>query len=1043
MGSVTQVGLVSANNVQSFTTQQKTRARTNINASSPEDIIAALIDYTPTSGLASIALSGSASDLISGTVSDARLSSNVPLKNALNTFTASNTFRGPDGEELVINGSTITATDAQGAGSQMNINTNTSMMYFRTNGNNQALLLSGLNATFGGSILSGGAITTGYDVSNVGLYTSAIRNPINGSLSLDSPGAAGNLIIRVGPSYLESLRATVTGSLWLRSNVWHADGAGANRFYYEAGSTTYYQGHGSNAHVFRSAAGTDILTLTGALDTVLAGTLKFGANHLIRYNTSAQSVDIRDSTNADYRKLRSSEVQVVAATGGSSSVPVNSRIGFMTLAGSYSAGAISGRTYAANFPHGDIIISASPLITTGQNDYSNLTDDLVVRGNTGNVEINRGTLLVNSALAQIGATRPINFNGNNGFITIRASSGGWSTDLRFLGSSGTHLTGFGAKGTNDTLDHAYIGIFGSEIAQFAAGGLMGLGMASQSGRSFSILPQNTADRTGVRIYDYGAFTSASNQSGFEVAYLGGTFGAPSTTVAGHYRNLLTFRSGGSAATLASNPSFAIRSTIGSVIGSSLSEVNTSMLVTPTSTGVPLTVINMFGQTGLVDFPVGQVQLGTNVRLKNNSGDIQVRNSGDTDFAGIAASTGNFSNVVSASNGIKVSGTAGVQFSSATPVPGSGSIPWITYTANSNILYDRDTVNSRMHVTYTGGANAGTALTQFHSGVTVDGRLVASSGQTGNTLQATFTNTTANEPAGFRLNNGSWDIGFRTNPNNGWFEITGSTGDIQHRWHGVHYLLASAARIYFSSSGATITGSGIANQDLGIGRVSAGTLRIYNSAGNDGSLQALNGNFSGTVTSAFQTLSADPSTLDIATGLARLVKNSTSGEIAKWLNDGGVIKKITNSPPWSSITSKPTTLAGYGITDAVSNTDTRVTQGAICFRIDEGSSAIAVGSKKLNFRVPYNCTITSWELVADQSGSIVIDLWKDTYANFPPVDADSITASAKPTLSSAIKANSTTLTGWTTTLNAGDYIELEVESASTLTVVVLTLTVTKT
>ena len=32
-----------------------------------------------------------------------------------------------------------------------------------------------------------------------------------------------------------------------------------------------------------------------------------------------------------------------------------------------------------------------------------------------------------------------------------------------------------------------------------------------------------------------------------------------------------------------------------------------------------------------------------------------------------------------------------------------------------------------------------------------------------------------------------------------------------------------------------------------------------------------------------------------------------------------------------------------------------------------------------------------------SGSIVIDVWKDTYANFPPIVADTITASAKPTL----------------------------------------------
>ena len=54
-----------------------------------------------------------------------------------------------------------------------------------------------------------------------------------------------------------------------------------------------------------------------------------------------------------------------------------------------------------------------------------------------------------------------------------------------------------------------------------------------------------------------------------------------------------------------------------------------------------------------------------------------------------------------------------------------------------------------------------------------------------------------------------------------------------------------------------------------------------------------------------------------------------------------------------------------------------------------------------------------------SGSIVIDVWKDTYANFPPTVADTITASAKPTLSSATKSDDTTLTGWTTAVTAGD------------------------
>ena len=83
-------------------------------------------------------------------------------------------------------------------------------------------------------------------------------------------------------------------------------------------------------------------------------------------------------------------------------------------------------------------------------------------------------------------------------------------------------------------------------------------------------------------------------------------------------------------------------------------------------------------------------------------------------------------------------------------------------------------------------------------------------------------------------------------------------------------------------------------------------------------------------------------------------------------------------------------------------------------------------------------ITSWTLVADQTGSIVIDLWKDTYANFPPTVADSITGSAKPTLSSAVKNQSSTLTGWTTGVSSGDIIRFNVDSASTLTRITLSI-----
>lgn len=110
-----------------------------------------------------------------------------------------------------------------------------------------------------------------------------------------------------------------------------------------------------------------------------------------------------------------------------------------------------------------------------------------------------------------------------------------------------------------------------------------------------------------------------------------------------------------------------------------------------------------------------------------------------------------------------------------------------------------------------------------------------------------------------------------------------------------------------------------------------------------------------------------------------------------------------------------------------------------FVIDGGGSAITTGEKG-HLEVPFDCTITAVTMLADQSGSIVIDVWKDTYANYPPTNADSITASATPTISSAVKSQDTTLTGWTTSLTAGDILAFNVDSVTNITRVTISLKV---
>lgn len=115
--------------------------------------------------------------------------------------------------------------------------------------------------------------------------------------------------------------------------------------------------------------------------------------------------------------------------------------------------------------------------------------------------------------------------------------------------------------------------------------------------------------------------------------------------------------------------------------------------------------------------------------------------------------------------------------------------------------------------------------------------------------------------------------------------------------------------------------------------------------------------------------------------------------------------------------------------------------AIIMIIDGGGVTITTGVKGY-VRVPFACTITAARALADQSGSIVVDVWKDTYANYPPVDADSITASAPITITTAVKSENTTLTGWTTSISAGDILGFNVDSVTTLQRVTIELAVTK-
>lgn len=106
-------------------------------------------------------------------------------------------------------------------------------------------------------------------------------------------------------------------------------------------------------------------------------------------------------------------------------------------------------------------------------------------------------------------------------------------------------------------------------------------------------------------------------------------------------------------------------------------------------------------------------------------------------------------------------------------------------------------------------------------------------------------------------------------------------------------------------------------------------------------------------------------------------------------------------------------------------------------VDGGGAVITTGVKGFS-SVPASGTIIRARMLADQSGSAVINVWKDVFANYPPTVADKITAAAPPTLTAQDHSEDVTLTGWTTSVTVGDVIGFNVDSATTVQRVTLEL-----
>jgi hypothetical protein len=104
---------------------------------------------------------------------------------------------------------------------------------------------------------------------------------------------------------------------------------------------------------------------------------------------------------------------------------------------------------------------------------------------------------------------------------------------------------------------------------------------------------------------------------------------------------------------------------------------------------------------------------------------------------------------------------------------------------------------------------------------------------------------------------------------------------------------------------------------------------------------------------------------------------------------------------------------------------------------DGTSDITPGIAAY-IEMPYTFTVTSVSIFANTSGSLTVDIWKDTYANYPPTDLDSVTSATPPTLFKQNKYRDVALSGWTVTWNKDDIVAINIDFAEGVTMATLSL-----
>lgn len=159
--------------------------------------------------------------------------------------------------------------------------------------------------------------------------------------------------------------------------------------------------------------------------------------------------------------------------------------------------------------------------------------------------------------------------------------------------------------------------------------------------------------------------------------------------------------------------------------------------------------------------------------------------------------------------------------------------------------------------------------------------------------------------------------------------------------------------------------------------------------------------------------------------------------------GQLFFKTDATPTSGVIYACPTTDTWVQQTGAASTNQAIRTIGATFGSFESGATALS-GSKTACVKAYFAGTITAVDLYGDVSGSVTVGVLKTASGSWTgTASAASIAASAIPALSSAATYTDTTLTGWTTTVTAGNYYCFALSSPTTVAGVAISLKVAST